>query len=237
MKFRSVFLGLALISMLAAAGSAFAGAGDSSGVYLGLKAGYQWFSAGGGLTDTNADANATGGDFDDKDGWAAGAALGYDWSSLGLNLRTELEYMYYDGPKYNAGNGTAGNKDSMSADIDVQTLMLNVFYDFDTGTAWTPYIGAGAGVSFINADLSFDAADWRNGVVNAGDGNADAIDFTWMVALGLAYEIDANWALDLSGRYNAFGDTDTYSNDADDVRFKAKDLETFETQMGLRYTF
>ena len=234
MKIRTLFCFVSLFALLVAAGTALADAGDSSGFYLNLKGGHHWSDPGGGLSDSHAQANATG-SYDDEDGWTLGGAVGYDFSDLSLNMRMELEYLNYSEMDYDGDNGTAGDSDSMDADIDIQTLMVNAYYDFDTDTGWTPYLGLGVGVAFIDADLSFDTASWRNNVTNVDDGDADTTNFACMGTLGLAYEFNSNWAVDLGLRYSYFGDTDAYEDD--DVKFKAKDLGAFESLMGIRYTF
>ena len=232
MKLRGILILSLALSLVLCAASAFAGASDSNGFYFGVKGGYHWSDQSGGLSDSDANVNATNGSFKDDDGMTIGAAVGYDWSAYGLNLRSELEYLYYEEVNYSAFNGTAANAAKMTADIDVQTVMVNLYYDYDTGTAWTPYIGAGAGMAFVDTDVDY-ATNWAG----AKDGSSMATNFAWMATVGCAYEFNANWALDLSARYSQFGDGDEIKTNGDTLKFRAKDLDAFDTLLGIRYTF
>lgn len=231
MKLRGLVSLTLVLSLVLCAASAFAGASDSEGFYLGIKGGYHWTDQGSGLSDTDPNVNATG-SFSDEDGFTVGGALGYDWSSYGLNLRSELEYLYYEDINYSGDNATGGNLSHMSADVNVQTLMVNLYYDFETDSPWVPYVGAGAGMAFISTDVDYDA-NWAG----ASNGDSTATNFAWMATLGCAYEFNANWALDLSARYSGFGDGDSISTNGDTLSFRAKDLSAFDTLLGVRYTF
>ncbi len=225
---RILLLALTLCLLLPAA-SAFA---DDGGWIIGLKAGYGWNNVSGGLTDSAPQVNATTADsFSNEDGWLGAVAIGYDWSGQGVNLRTELEYSFYDGIdyKHEAWNSTALTT-KLNAKIDVQTLMLNFYYDFENSTSFTPYVGVGAGFAFIDADLDFD-----NPLVAGTDGNADTTNFAWNVGAGCAYELTEVISLDLQYKYVYFGDTDTYETGT--LKFKADDLSSSDLTLGLRFTF
>ncbi len=67
-------------------------------------------------------------------------------------------------------------------------LFANVFYDIETGTAFKPYVGAGAGVNW--EDVRFQPSD-----VRIADGNQ----------AGLAYQLMAGATYELSPRTELFG--------------------------------
>jgi opacity protein-like surface antigen len=67
-------------------------------------------------------------------------------------------------------------------------LFANVFYDIDTGTAFKPYIGAGAGVNWVNVN-------YRPSNVEVGSGNE----------AGIAYQLMAGASFDISPRAELFG--------------------------------
>lgn len=85
------------------------------------------------------------------DGFAAAAAIGFQYSKT----RTELEYrrmeMSVDGVAYAGGAapGTAVAND----DIVAQALMSNVYFDFPNKSAFTPFIGAGVGGARVENEL------------------------------------------------------------------------------------
>ena len=67
-------------------------------------------------------------------------------------------------------------------------LFANVFYDIDTGTAFKPYVGAGAGVNWV--DVRFQPSDVR---IASDTGS------------GLAYQLMAGASYELSPRAELFG--------------------------------
>lgn len=67
-------------------------------------------------------------------------------------------------------------------------LFANVFYDIDTGTAFKPYVGAGAGVNWVDVN-------YRPSNVQVGSGNE----------AGIAYQLMAGASFELSPRAELFG--------------------------------
>ena len=65
--------------------------------------------------------------------------------------------------------------------------MANMLYDFCLGWPIMPYIGAGAGVAFVNAA--------------ALGGSMSSTQFAYQGILGVGYNIDANLRINLEGRY------------------------------------
>ncbi|MFP4004707.1 MAG: outer membrane protein, partial [Alphaproteobacteria bacterium] len=89
---------------------------------------------------------------DPDTGWAAGGALGYRY---GDGLRAEIEgtYRQNDGDFFFIDPVTGPDLEA-NADVSSLSLMLNVLYDFDMGSFFRPYIGAGIGTSFVDIDLT-----------------------------------------------------------------------------------
>lgn len=220
--------------------AAIAFAGDNGGYTFAIKGGYSF--AGGDGNDlsgpqANTANNATKGNWDSDDGWLGAVAVGYDWSGMGVDMRTELEYTYYGSDHdFDAQNATSsGSTATVSGSIDnIQTLMLNAYYDFDTGTAWTPYVGAGLGMAFISADLDF-SSNWRNA---PEDKSFTETNFAWQVGAGIAYDITEYCVLDFNARYVHLGDVD-YSENSNEGKYTwgMDDLNSFDTILGVRFTF
>jgi OmpA-OmpF porin, OOP family len=81
-------------------------------------------------------------------GWTAGGKVGYDF----VGPRVELEGMYH----YNSGNAVVAfptGYANVHGRIEQVSVMANVLYDFFPGATITPYIGAGAGVAFVDANI------------------------------------------------------------------------------------
>ena len=71
------------------------------------------------------------------------------------------------------------------------SFMANAYFDYLTCTPWTPYVGAGIGLSHLKAD---------NGDVAKSVNN-----LAWQVMAGLAYDITSNWTADVGYRYADLG--------------------------------
>lgn len=82
-------------------------------------------------------------------------------------------------------------------DVSNLFVMANLFYDFDMGGLVTPFIGAGAGVGFVDVDYS------PSGVAVIQD---DATAFAYQAIAGLAYEVSPSIDLTLAYRYRATTD-------------------------------
>ncbi len=81
-------------------------------------------------------------------GWAAGGKVGYDF----VGPRFEVEGMYHS----NTGNAVVifpTGYANVRGRIEQVSLMGNLLYDFFPGATVTPYIGAGAGVAFVDANI------------------------------------------------------------------------------------
>ena len=147
-------------------------------------------------------------------------------------IRTELEYSYRDGAgktkKYFDEGDIASNKMS----VRNQNVMLNAYYDFNTGTKFTPYVGGGIGLAHLKASSKFagtDGADYAAGKIKESSNN-----FAWNLAAGVGYEVNRNITVDLGYRYVDNGDlTKTmYTGD----RFKVES-EAHEILLGARFSF
>ena len=106
------------------------------GFYIGAEGGLNWLLSNGSYsTDT---------------GYAVGGKIGYDF----VGPRIELEGLY----RNNRGSGTVqfpnGNFGFANGQINQISAMANVLYDFAPGATITPYIGAGAGIAFVDPSLS-----------------------------------------------------------------------------------
>lgn len=118
--------------------------------YLGVNAQLSF------VQDSDVSSPATGlSELDFDTGYALGGAIGfrpYATSGLFADTRFELEYTYRNADVSSATVSGAGI--SPDAGILTHSIMLNAFYDIDTGTQWTPYFGGGIGFAFSNVTSS-----------------------------------------------------------------------------------
>jgi OmpA-OmpF porin, OOP family len=119
-------------------------------------------------------------------GWAAGGVVGYDF----VGPRVELEGMF----RSNDGRGNVffpGGVARVRGGIEQVSIMANLLYDFFPGETITPYIGAGAGIAFIDRTIQ--------------GCNLCSTQFAYQGIIGIGWNIDQNFRVNLDGRY--FGTT------------------------------
>lgn len=91
---------------------------------------------------------------------------------------------------------------------NIYSVLVNAYWDIKNDTRFTPFLGAGAGWAYENANSAL------------GDNNSSA--FAYQGIAGVSFAIDNNWAL--TAQYNYFDTTDF-------------DFKSHEVKGGLRYTF
>lgn len=134
-------------------------------------------------------------------------------------LRTELEYGYNGKVKFTI--------DGDNSEMKAQTVMLNAYYDFDTGTQWRPYLGVGLGYARLKHQFSNHE---EQQYASKSKGN-----FAWNMSIGTTYAIDRNIALDLSYRFTDYGKVSQDNHTYFDVK-KTKQRAN-ELNFGVRYSF
>lgn len=138
-------------------------------------------------------------------------------------LRTELEFIH-----------NADIKDRYTMDgwettskLRTQAYMLNFYYDFDTDSKFTPYVGAGVGYAKVKANLI-------NNNINTSDNN-----LAWQLGAGISYAMNDNLSIDAGYRYMDYGDlSETSSWGRQGFLVKSSlDTSANEVYVGLRYSF
>lgn len=171
-----------------------------------------------------------------------GSSLSSDWSgSVGAGysftdyLRSDLTLDYSTGT-FGFGTGAGANCAGQCANVNGQdfeqyTVMANAYIDLGTYAGFTPYVGAGAGVSRVSWDpissTQSGEDDWR---------------FTYALMAGLAYDISKNLKLDLGYKYSKVNSGTQFNFNAGNVALgatggQAEDdgIEKHEVRVGLRY--
>ena len=108
-------------------------------------------------------------------GWMAGGVIGYDF----VGPRVELEGIYRNNPTNVGIPGTALNNQ-----VGQLGIMANLLYDFMPASVITPYVGAGAGIGFVDSNSSLGSTV-----------------FAYQGIVGLAWNADTNFRVSLDGRY------------------------------------
>ena len=108
--------------------------------------------------------------------------------------RVEFEYNY----RNNGANtiATQGGTQSATGDLTANSYMLNVLYDFDTGSKWVPYIGLGLGMADVKANNIHSAQYQRDGSYLNGGSNKFAAQFIF----GAEYQINEKFGVTIDWR-------------------------------------
>ncbi|MEM9495451.1 MAG: P44/Msp2 family outer membrane protein [Pseudomonadota bacterium] len=121
------------------------------------------------------------------------AALGFDYAD---GIRTELEYRYtasdVDGVTQVGGQNDGGALPANEDDLKAHLIMANFYFDFETQTPFTPFIGGGVGGAFVtNENAQKDAAlayQGRAGVsLDVGAGAALSLEYVYTQSRDLAF--------------------------------------------------
>lgn len=117
--------------------------------------------------------------------------------------------------------------DALNKDITVITGMLNAYYDFRTGTAFTPFLGAGFGI----ANVDFNTLD----IPPLGRVDQSESTWAWQTMGGISYALDYRSEIHAMYRYSDIGDVDMRS--ASGASFTVDEAPTHSFEIGTRVRF
>jgi OOP family OmpA-OmpF porin len=126
-------------------------------------------------------------------GWAAGGKIGYDF----VGPRIELEGVYHS----NTGSGVVlfpGGFANVRGKIDQVSVMANLLYDFFPGATITPFIGAGAGIAFVDSTIQ--------------GCSMCSTQFAYQGILGIGWNVSPAFRISLDGRYYGTTNPGAYTN-------------------------
>lgn len=148
-------------------------------------------------------------------GFTIGGAVGY--MNEKYRLEGELAYQANDVDKI-AGVPTSAL--GISAEANILTFLFNGYYDFDTGTAFTPFITAGIGF----ANVSYE---------ETGGADDDDTVFAYQIGAGIAYAMTDSMNLDLRYRYLGASDAE-FSDPSGNAEVE---VSSHNFTIGLRFAF
>ncbi len=207
-----------LLATLVSLAPLAAGAADSAadatvnrGLYIGAGIGPNW------TRDSDITGTGINVDADFGTGWAGALTLGH---AYGNGLRGEIEL----GRRSNDLDSLSGAA-SGTGDVTAWSGMLNLLYDFKTGTPFTPYLGAGIGAARVSLDAR-----------PIGASRIDDSDtaFAYQGIAGVGYRLNAATQAFLDYRYFAASDLgfSTAAGAAVDA-----DYANHTLMVGVRYHF
>lgn len=183
--------------------------------YVGVSGNVNWVS----------DADFTGAGVQEAEydtGTGIGIQLGYmpqTTNSFLANTRWELDFTYRNADIDSVR--VAGRSLNIGDKVESLSYMANVFYDFENGTKWVPYIGAGIGGAEVQWSLN-----------NAND--SDTV-FAYQGMLGISYRMELlpNTEWNVGYRYFATLDPEF---DFGGARVEGE-YETHNLEGGFRFRF
>lgn len=134
-----------------------------------------------------------------------------------------------------------------SSEVSAVSVMANGYVDLGTYVGLTPYIGAGAGMSYVSwsdlndttycVDGAVDDCASVSPVDSTGHGGTDGWRFTYALMAGVAYDLGQNFKLDVGYKYRNIDGGDMFGWDSPETFGDGShgNIETHEVRVGLRY--
>jgi opacity protein-like surface antigen len=220
---------------------------EGTGLYVAPKAGLGWLNG--------YDMKYVFSNGEDSDKYSVGSdstysgaiAVGYDFKRLGVPVRAELEYALFSNAKSKEKKRFDYTYDwaevNLRPTIGIKTLFANGYYDFHNSSAFTPYVGLGLGLSFVDMKVKgrteWGEDDTVTDVFTFSFGKKTTTNFAWNLSGGFSYALTDRIGLDLGYRFAWIGKGKTKKGyDYDEYEYcKAKDLHLHQVMLGMRYSF
>ncbi len=166
-----------------------------------------YFDLRGGLTSlSDSDLSEAGvtGEAEFDNGYGIEGAVGYAHHS-GFRGELALGYRNNDFDDVSvAGVSASGSGVNVGGQVESLSIMGNGYYAFDLGAGFKPFIGAGIGVAFLEAEVELSHPSF--GTITESD---DDTVFAYQGIAGVEYEIPTDSAtIALGVRYSYFATTD-----------------------------
>ena len=153
-----------------------------------------------------------------------GIFAGYDFFPVqNLPIRVEAEYAVRTALNKSYSGFVDADLWNMKYDVNLHTIMGNVYFDLHNSTAFTPYIGAGVGIGIVRANLE---ARWGGLSREVSDFSTE---FAWNVGAGCSYSFNEMVSADLAYRFLDVTEAE--------IKSTKINLSTHEISLGLRLNF
>ncbi|WP_290895403.1 outer membrane beta-barrel protein [Hoeflea sp.] len=214
----------------------------------GAATNYSIFTAGPTYTSTPFDSSSL-----DSD-WSGSLGVGYNFTDY---LRADLTFEYTEGTFSGATSSAfpcgANPVGTGCASIDSQGfknygVMANAYLDLGTFSGFTPYVGAGAGMTHVTW-AGLNSANRCTGVgcvapvASSANPGQDDWRFTYALMAGVSYDLTKDLKVDLGYKYSKVKDGAQFGYSAGDVASGATGVqasdngfEKHEVRVGLRYS-
>ena len=181
------------------------------------------------LDDVDTEVSLTGYNYDysvdTKTGYLLGGAIGMRiWDPL--RAEVELSYARWKAKSYDY-QGTLSY--DANGHLSAAYLLGNLWVDIPTQSAFTPYVGGGAGVAWVDADTSFNGTP-----LGYGDGE---VGFAFQLGAGVKVDLTDWVALDVGYRFKGVLDIDFEDAGGAPADFEGGDLYSHNVQAGINFGF
>ena len=135
-----------------------------------------------------------------------------------------------------------------SSEVSAVSVMANGYVDLGTYVGFTPYVGVGAGMSYLSWDDLNDTTYCVDGGVDVcvppgatvgstSHAGENGWRFTYALMAGVAYDISKNFKLDVGYKYRSIDGGNMFGWDSSDEFGDGShgNIDTHEVRLGLRY--
>ena len=163
-------------------------------------------------------------------GWSIGGAAGVKWNDL-LRAEIEISHSQWTGKDFDVHySGSPAYNYAATGTVAATYLLGNIWADLKTNTVFTPYVGGGVGVAFVNtAGVRLDNSTW--GYVDGSQTH-----FAWQLGAGVKYEISEQLSLDVGYRFKNVEGLQ-FVNGNGNGNFINGRLSSHNIEVGLTYNF
>jgi opacity protein-like surface antigen len=123
--------------------------------------------------------------------------------------------------------GTSGSS-VVTSDLSNLTTLFNGYVDLGTWARFTPYVGAGVGVTVFRAGAVSDTSPVTGGLPSTTNST-----FAWDATAGVSYFLSRNWLIDLNYRYLDMGVPQSNIPGVGTIKFG--DITANQVRLGFRY--
>jgi len=149
---------------------------------------------------------------DTDSGWGIGGAVGTHLDIIKLEVEVATQKNDVDHFEI----GSRGQLETRSGDVQISSVLGNIYADIPVGKGFSVYAGGGLGAAYF--DLS------------VGDIDDNDTVFAWKLAAGVSYEVNRHFGIDLGYEYFA-------TDDASLERIEVSNIASNNIILGLKYIF
>jgi opacity protein-like surface antigen len=144
--------------------------------------------------------------------FTGGVGVGYVWNSWFRTDFTVDIHSIMDANFNGSQNYVSGGTQTITVDDKTRfmstILLWNGYYDIRTGTAFSPYLGLGAGFAVNQLTRSSNLADTGpSGPFHVSD-RTTRVDFAGAAMAGVTYDVNSMFSIDVGYRFLYIGGTD-----------------------------